>query len=484
MKKLLSAGFLILGMAAAFAASTVNPNIPTPGSALSSAPIRANFAATYNDINAIQARFPASAADGGFGSDISAQSGVPLFASGVPTFTGTTGTGNFARATSPTFSGTTVIGSGSVLNTPASLTLTNATGLPIGGLSGLGANVASWLATPSSANLAAAVTDETGTGSLVFNNVPVFIAPVLGAATGNSLALNTCVLGSHAFCATGTADISGAVTVGSLTASTPIAPASGGTNNGFFAVTGPTSSTKTFTFPNASATVLTTNAAVTVGQGGTGIASGTSGGVPYFNSTSTMASSGALTANLPVIGGGAGAAPTVGTRSGNTTQFASVAAGAKTSGNVATWDANGNIQDGGPIASQTVTTFTPTLTFGGGSTGMSLTGVVGRSVKTGKQVTVQISFLVATRGSSTGVARIGNLPDATFTASGLFSDYFAIVTNGAAGAQFVYFGELGSGASAVDMYYRFVSTGAQAQATHADFPDNTYVSITLNYITN
>lgn len=37
---------------------------------------------------------------------------------------------------------------------------------------------------------------------------------------------------------------------------------------------------------------------------------GTSGGVPYFNSTSTLASSGALGANQIVLGGGAGAAPT------------------------------------------------------------------------------------------------------------------------------------------------------------------------------
>jgi hypothetical protein len=48
-----------------------------------------------------------------------------------------------------------------------------------------------------------------------------------------------------------------------------------------------------------------------VGLGGTGINTGTSGGIPYFNSTSTMASSGALTANQVVIGGGAGATPTV-----------------------------------------------------------------------------------------------------------------------------------------------------------------------------
>jgi hypothetical protein len=44
-----------------------------------------------------------AAAQGGFGADVSAAAGVPLFAAGVPTFTGTSGTGNFARVTSPSF---------------------------------------------------------------------------------------------------------------------------------------------------------------------------------------------------------------------------------------------------------------------------------------------------------------------------------------------------------------------------------------------
>lgn len=64
-----------------------------------------------------------------------------------------------------------------VLGTPASGTLTNATGLPIStGVSGLGTGVATFLGTPSSANLLAAITDETGTGSAVFGTAPTISA--------------------------------------------------------------------------------------------------------------------------------------------------------------------------------------------------------------------------------------------------------------------------------------------------------------------
>jgi hypothetical protein len=53
-------------------------------------------------------------------------------------------------------------------------------------VTGLGSNVATFLATPSSANLIAAVTDETGTGALVFATSPSLVTPALGTpASGN-----------------------------------------------------------------------------------------------------------------------------------------------------------------------------------------------------------------------------------------------------------------------------------------------------------
>jgi len=54
-------------------------------------------------------------------------------------------------------------------------------------VTGLGTNVATFLATPSSTNLAAAVTDETGSGALVFGTSPTLTTPNLGAATATSL---------------------------------------------------------------------------------------------------------------------------------------------------------------------------------------------------------------------------------------------------------------------------------------------------------
>ena len=102
-------------------------------------------------------------------------------ANGGSGVTSSTGTGSVVLSISPTLVTP-------ILGTPTSGTLTSCTGLPITtGVSGLGSNVATFLATPSSANLISAVTDETGTGSLVFANTPTLITPILGTPTSGVL---------------------------------------------------------------------------------------------------------------------------------------------------------------------------------------------------------------------------------------------------------------------------------------------------------
>lgn len=113
---------------------------------------------------------------------------------GVATFLATPSSANLAAAvTNETGSGALVFATSPALvtpdiGTPSAATLTNATGLPVStGISGLAAGVAAFLATPSSANLATAVTDETGSGALVFANTPTLVTPVLGVATATSV---------------------------------------------------------------------------------------------------------------------------------------------------------------------------------------------------------------------------------------------------------------------------------------------------------
>ena len=84
--------------------------------------------------------------------------------------------------------GTFVVNAQGQLTSAGNTTITPA----VGSITGLGTGVATWLATPSSANLLAAVTDETGTGSLVFSSSPTlssptFTTPVLGTPSSGNL---------------------------------------------------------------------------------------------------------------------------------------------------------------------------------------------------------------------------------------------------------------------------------------------------------
>ena len=150
-------------------------------------------------------------------------------------------------------------------------------------------------------------------------------------------------------------------------------------------------------------------------------ANGTSGGIPYFNTTTTMASSGVLTANLPVIGGGA-AGPSVGTRSGNTTAFATVGTPFANSQCVTT-DNLGNL----------TTTGSPCGATGGGGTvqsvGLSMPGVF---TVTGSPVTVTGSLTATAAGTQGGIVYFPTA--ATMASSGAFTANAPIIGGATAGS--------------------------------------------------
>lgn len=107
--------------------------------------------------------------------------------------------GGAGLAPSTTTTGTGVLTAvGNAVNTTGGLVTQSGTlaasALLIGGGSGTaitstttGTGILTFLGTPSSANLAAAVTDETGSGSLVFATSPTLVTPTLGVATATSV---------------------------------------------------------------------------------------------------------------------------------------------------------------------------------------------------------------------------------------------------------------------------------------------------------
>lgn len=93
------------------------------------------------------------------------------------------------------------------------------------------------------------------------------------------------------------------------------------------------------------ADLSTATGTLAVGHGGTGLTSGTSGGVLYFSGSTTIASSAALAQNQIVLGGGAGAAPaTLGSLGTGTTVLHGNASGAPSFSSIVAGDLDSTIQ--------------------------------------------------------------------------------------------------------------------------------------------
>ena len=248
-------------------------------------------------------------------------------ATGLPIASGVSGLGTgvaSALAVAVGSSGAPVV-NGGALGTPSSGVATNITGLPLTsgvtgtlpvanggtGITSLGTGVATFLGTPSSANLASAVTDETGTGALVFANSPTLVTPTLGTpasatltnATG--LPLSTGVTGTLPIANGGT---SATTALGARTALLPsltgnggkiVAVNSGATDIEYITVSGTgtvtsldisggTTGLTTSGGPVTTAGTITLAGTLAVANGGTGATSLTANNVILGNGTSAV----------------------------------------------------------------------------------------------------------------------------------------------------------------------------------------------------
>lgn len=119
-------------------------------------------------------------------------------------------------------------------------------------------------------------------------------------------------------------------------------------------------------------------------------------------------------------------------------------------------------------------TFTPTLAFGGGSTGITYAGQTGSYTRIGNIVTFTLSLVLTNKGSSTGAAIISGLPyNAASTC------ICAISASSLTFVGMVSCRVLGDSTIALDSY---ATTATRVQLTDTAFVNSTFVQITGSYL--
>jgi hypothetical protein len=123
-------------------------------------------------------------------------------------------------------------------------------------------------------------------------------------------------------------------------------------------------------------------------------------------------------------------------------------------------------------------TWTPVLTFGGGSTSLTYSNQVGYYTKIGNTVTVQYNIFLSNKGTSTGNNLISGLPFTTTNDSARRNSAYQFTDR-------VTPHQLLTIENSTTFNLQTLSTGTGSSAatlTHADFVNNTYISGTFTYL--
>lgn len=268
----------------------------------------------------------------------------PLQVTGASIFTGAVtlnSTVNKLTLTAPATGSTLTIADGKTLTASNTVTFTATDGSTLaigtGGTLGTAAYTASSAYATSAQgtkadNVGAVNGIVKSNGSATFSAASAgtdYVVPAGNVATATALATPRAIYGNNFD--------------GSAALTQVIASTYGGTGNGFAKLSGPTTSEKTFTLPDATATILTDNAAVTVAQGGTGAATLTANNVILGNGTSAVQFvAPGTSANVLTSNGTTWASSAIPTLNQNTTGSAATLTTPRTIGNVS-FDGSANI---------------------------------------------------------------------------------------------------------------------------------------------
>jgi hypothetical protein len=123
-------------------------------------------------------------------------------------------------------------------------------------------------------------------------------------------------------------------------------------------------------------------------------------------------------------------------------------------------------------------TWTMGVSFGGASAGMTADNFTGTYTKIGRQVTVNGYFVLTSKGSSTGSAKITGLPF-TIADGGSFYSVPSLWLDDITFAN-VYSGYGVVGDTKIDLY-EFTEAGVVSPLTNADFADTSRIMLSLTY---